>query len=97
MMNKEVIMSYVFDRNGSHKPGVVTHVCNPRTQGVEAGGSEIQRHPLFHIKFKFTLDDIKTLSQKPDPSKLLLLMSTPLLNLTVLLLMLRDLVYSSSG
>lgn len=97
MMNKEVIMSYVFDRNGSHKPGVVTHVCNPRTQGVEAGGSEIQRHPLFHIKFKVTLDDIKTLSQKPDPSKLLLLMSTPLLNLTVLLLMLRDLVYSSSG
>lgn len=28
-----------------HKPGSVVHPCNPSTQGVEAGGSEVPCHP----------------------------------------------------
>lgn len=64
MMNKEAIISYMNDKNASHKRGVVTSVCNPTTQELEAGGSEVQRHPWFHTKFKVSLDYIKTLCQK---------------------------------
>lgn len=31
------------------KLGVVVHTCNPITQGVEAGGSEVQVHSLNYI------------------------------------------------
>lgn len=29
-----------------HKPGMVAHICHPRTQELEAGGSEVQAHIL---------------------------------------------------
>lgn len=31
---------------------MVAHAYNPRTQEVEAGGSELQGHPQLHSKFE---------------------------------------------
>lgn len=39
------------------KPGIVV---NPSTGEVEAGGSEVQGHPLLHSKFKVGLDSKTT-------------------------------------
>ena len=41
---------------------MVVHVCNPSTQEVEAGGSEVQGHLQMHRGFKPGLRE--TLSQK---------------------------------
>lgn len=34
---------------------VVTHICNPNTQKLEAGGPRVQGHPWLHSKFENSL------------------------------------------
>ena len=76
--HSEVISKVCFSLPGFRisisKPGqqiarrVVVHICNPSTWEVEAGGSEAQRDPQLHNKFKtnwgFTRPCLKSIRDK---------------------------------
>lgn len=50
------------------KLGVMAQGCHPSTQGMEAGKSGVQDHPLLHREFESSTD-LMTLTGKPVKEK----------------------------
>ena len=47
-----------------NKPDIEAHICNPRTQEVEVGGSDIQGHSKIHNEFKAMLGYMRSCLQR---------------------------------